>query len=112
METQIVTRIFDTDNPDVVANKIFNEFFLGQSCTIKGFIMVIDKKKLLPRIDCVLFHLKELDRKADKDKRGTRNPKDYRKKKNTIGGYLCKKIFKYELCIRDGMPAGNIFRIK
>lgn len=105
-------RIYETDTWNEMAVKIFYEFEIDQSCTIEGFIMDIDKAGLpdpIPKGELVLTELESLDSKVNKSD-GARRRRKYMN--NTIGGYVVKKVFRFNKRITDKFYKVDIWRIQ
>ncbi len=96
-----MARIYNTDTVYVMANTIFNEFEIGQSCAIRGFVqMGIEDLELKGKIVC--DELRRLD--AAQNVIITGSKKNMRKRKfyaDSIGGYIAHKIFRFKLTDTD-----------
>ncbi len=111
-------RIYDTDDHEEIAKKIFEDFDVLQSCKVVGFYEGMNtdtgRRFIVPKGDLVLDHIKLLDSQINiydskTDKRGRRI---HRKLPNTIGGYVAHKIFKYDVKMTDREPVFTIWRIQ
>lgn len=90
-----MVKIFDSDNFAVTASKIWNDFEVFQSCTIKGFVEIWSEE-IQPKGYLVVEELRRLDMRDNTKFDGRRR----RRKKvilpNTVGGQVAHKIFKYK----------------
>lgn len=96
-----------------MADKIFNHFLVTQSCTIRGFEKDVDDNVEL-KGDRVLELLREMDRKQNYiNHNKSRNDARRRRHipKDSIGGYLAHKIFKFKHETL-GTPCVTIWRIQ
>lgn len=112
LTVQMDTRIFDTDTPEQTAKKIFNSFDVLQSCTITGYIVDPETEDVDYKADKVLEELIRLDKVnnfAD-TRRGMQRVS--RRLKNSIGGLVAQKIFRYERNEGDGKCSIRIWRVQ
>jgi len=109
-----MVRIYDTDTLEETARKIFEEFEVNQSCTLRGVEFVEAERKVYAKGKMVLAQLEYLDRIANTQKRGTRGgfARIQRKPSNCIGGYLAHKLFRWSEETLNGEPCVTIWRIQ
>lgn len=100
-------RIYPTDDYLTIADKIFFNFDVNHSCTVKGF--VIDGESVVPKGKMVLEQLEKLDlaENCDKNKRRKR-----KKPTNSIGDFVSGKIWRWEERIQDGKIVFLIWRMQ
>ncbi len=91
-ETNIRTRIYAEDSVEVTAQKIFDGFILGQSCTIEGWTDTAG----LSKGQAVLDRLTRLDRTNNMRQQGKKMARTYIYPKDSVGGSLAHKIFRYK----------------
>ncbi len=110
MQEQV--RILETDSETEIAMKIFGDFVVNQSCTIKGYCHVGTRVEL--KGEEVLKILEQMDRETncyvstvDGRPRRKRARPD-----NTIGGWEAQKMFRFSHGTRDAVPFTNIWRIQ
>lgn len=107
-----MARVYDTDDYLDVAKKIFNEFEVGQSCTVKGVVIDEDNKEIFTKGEMVLKELRRLDSLVNVSI--TEGGRLRRKRKilpNSIGGYVAHKIFKWAI-LEGSLEYYNIWRIQ
>lgn len=108
----MIDPVKDEDSIQDIARKIFNDFELNQSCTVRGFIEQDDE--LIPK---GLMVVKELER-LDVAKNWYTAPGESRKRRkrlklaNTIGGFVAQKIFRYEQKIVNKDMRYSFWRIQ
>jgi len=94
-----------------MADKIYNKFIVGQSCTISGFGEDLNgggRREVVPRGE-IIIRLLEVKYRAefyDGNKRRLKYAK------NSVGGPIAHKIFKYEKHIRESIPVITIWRMQ
>lgn len=107
-----VTRITLDDNYKVIGEKIFKYFALGQSCTLKGVIII--GNDVISKGDAVIKEIEEWDKY--KNTYPAQNGKQPRRKRvkpeNSIGDYVAQKMFRYSKVTRDGKPVVIIWRMQ
>lgn len=102
-------RIYAEDTYAEVANKIFFEFELNQSCAITG--LVRDGDEIEAKGKYVLDQLRWLDEKHNTTPAADGRRRRKRKLINdSIGGYAAHKIFKFK--ITDNGTKYSIWRIQ
>lgn len=102
-----MVQILSTDTYYEMAKKIYYQFEVGQSCTIKGFIW----RKELPyaKGSGVLEELERMDKEEHTNIEGRRKRV---KPKHTVGGYAKDKMFKYKRETRNGILMYTIWRLQ
>lgn len=107
-----MANINELDSPYLIADALFNDFELLQSCTITGFQKDKDGR-LERRGEVILKILDNLDKSSNMQTGGDKRPRRKRvKPPNTIGGYVAQKIWKYKHEIIDSEPRTTIWRIQ
>lgn len=108
-----MVRIFTDDTVDVTAKKIFNEFDVFQSCSINGFVRDEAKQELVPKSEMVINALRILDERANTEvRKGDGRRRRIRTlAKDSIGGYLAHKIFKFRYDDKDHVKV-TIWRLQ
>ena len=96
-----------------MANTIFNEFEVNQSCLIKG--MEIDQVNMTvtPKGEMVVNELIQMD--INKYTRASKDGRPRRKRKllpDSIGGFVAQPIFRYKRETRDGEIVYTIWRVQ
>lgn len=105
-------RIDLTLHPFSIAEHIYKKFEIGNSCTIKGFI--IQGEDVISKGDLVLEELTLMD-KLDNTNTPIGDKRPRRKRvqvPDSIGGYVAQKIFKFEKRIIDNTPRVTIWRMQ
>ena len=109
-----MVKIYDTDTVHEMARKIYYFFDVNASVSIKGFVKIEERMKLIPKGEAVIEQLKlfdEIDNIREKmNTRGIKKQRDYVYPSNSIGGPNVQKQFRYESRIRDGEPFITIWR--
>lgn len=103
-------KIYDTEQPDAIARKIWNNFEVHQSCTIYGFYR--DGEELIPKGEAILRILRalyEVDHCWDKAGKQFRK---YQWKANSVGGPIAHKIFTWEKRVVDNEVRYTIWRFQ
>lgn len=112
-----ITAISPTDDVAVMAHKIYNDFKVGQSCTIKGFVFYpgdYTEETPIPKGLAVKEQLDFLDREENVYV----PPNDLRPRRrrvkppNTIGDFVAQKMFRWEESTRDGVIVYMIWRMQ
>lgn len=103
-------RIYETDDYMTMAEKIYKDFEVNQSCTVKGFIVDEKRDEVIPKGKLVLDHIKLLDTDEHVGKSGLRRKRV--KPVNSIGDYVAGKIFKWEERIKDRKIIYLIWRMQ
>lgn len=93
-----------------IATRIYEHFDVLQSCSIYGHEFD-DCDVLHDKGELVIREITKMDRRdntvpvtGEKRKRIKHRPK------NSIGGWVAHKIFKYQKVVDDGVPKWNIWR--
>lgn len=92
-------QIYDTDTVKECADKIFNHFEVGQSCSIYGVevIETPDRWKPFAKGELVWKELEVLDFAENTVRRkGKKNARKRKLLPNSIGGYVAHKIFQHK----------------
>ncbi|MBK7345816.1 MAG: hypothetical protein IPI98_02580 [Chitinophagaceae bacterium] len=103
--------ISENDSLRDIAEKIYSKFISGQSCTISGFCEDLNgggKREVVPRGE-VVIRLLEIKYRAEFYDGNKRRLKYI---KNSVGGPVAHKIFKYEKHIRESIPVITIWRMQ
>lgn len=106
-----VNRITDIT---VIAMEIFHMFEINQSCTITGFV-TIQGGRVETRGEHVLIELEKLDSLHYTTGIPGRDGRFRRKRvkpRNTVGGYVAQKMFKFKHEIIDQEARTTIWRIQ
>lgn len=95
-----------------IAQTIFFNFDLNQSCLIKGFVM--DGEELIPKGDVVLEMMERLDSKQYEIKNhGGKGMRRVRKKlPDSIGGFVAQKIFRFKKETIDREYRVTVWRVQ
>lgn len=108
----MITRVLIEDNVYTTANKIFNEFKVGQSCAVWGTVRVKNietgRDELVEKGKAVLNQLEEFDRLTNTVDCGRRRKKE--RLPNSIGGPLAQKIFIFKRSIENEDIKWTIWR--
>lgn len=104
-------KIIDTDQSDVIARMIYEEFKVDQSTCVDGFETKVGGR-VESRGECVLKCLEQLDERDNTYENGDKRRRKRVKPMNTIGGYVAHKIFKWAKVITDEGPKYTIWRIQ
>lgn len=105
-------RIYDTETVIEIARKIYEQFDVGSSCTIYGFVMWIDEKKLVPKGEMIWMQLEQLDKEEHIGTEDGKRGRKYKFKKDSIGGPIAHKIFSRDIKVVDSEPRHTIWRIQ
>lgn len=105
-------RIDLTQHPFYIAKHIYEIFEVGNSCTVKGFM--IDGEDVISKGELVLTELTLRDRLENTNTPiGDKRPRRKRVQlENSIGGYVAQKIFKYEKRTIDKEYRVTIWRVQ
>lgn len=108
MQTIIIE---ENDTIEQITKKLYNDFSLHQSFSIRGLSQSGDK--IIDRGEELIHQLKLLDRRNNwmKDKSGKERIKR-KPLKNSIGGPQANKMFQYKIEIRDNIKITTIWRIQ
>lgn len=106
----ILVKIYDTETPREIAEKIFYKFDISASCSIYGFYMDEFKNKLVPKGELVLEQLRTLDEIENCRYTGNKKIRNYKYRKDSIGGTIAQKIFTYEVRVVEKEPRYTIWR--
>lgn len=108
------TRIYETDDLFTIVNKIFEDFEIGQSVSISGFVIHGREQKVRPKGEVVLEELRILDESinAEKSRRDGRIRRKRKIEPDSIGGYVAQKIWKYKLVYINEIPRYTIWRFQ
>lgn len=105
-----MVRILESEDYYDMAQKIFYQFEVNQSCTIGGWVVSDDDA--IEKGEMVCNELRRLDTQENVCSTAK---KPYRKRKiipDSIGGYMAHKIFKYKRVILDNRPKWTIWRLQ
>lgn len=98
----------ETDSPKLIAQSIWYDMVVNQSCAILGVVIIDKRGHALGKLVC--DELEKLDRIENYEKDGVRRKRT--KPVNTIGGYLAQKIFKYKTQQIDNEIRYTIWRLQ
>jgi len=107
-----VVKIYDTDSIRQIAQKIYNDFDVCASCTIIGFVINEATEQLMPKGEAVVAHLESMDELANCRYIGEKKVRNYKFRKNSVGGPIANKIFTWEKKIVDSEPRITIWRFQ
>ena len=99
-------RILEIDDYLTMATKIYFNFEVNQSCTVRGFIKFEDGD-VKPKGEMVLDQIRLFDTADNVDKHGRRKRK---KVENSIGDFVASKIFCFDKRIHDKKIIYQIWR--
>jgi len=105
-------KLYDTDSVVEVARKIYYHAEIMQSFAVYGFAMDEENKKLIPRGELVLRCLKAFDEIDNILEKGERRYRNYKFKKDSVGGPIAHKIFTWEKRVVDSEPRYTIWRFQ
>lgn len=97
--------------PKDVAHRIFHHFELLDSCTVYDFDYDIDGE-LYERGEIVKKHLERLDSFHNLKPGGEKMVRKRHRPKNSIGGWVAHKIFKYQRVLDGGRPKWTFWRFQ
>lgn len=103
-------KIYDTDTVEEIAEKIFNYFDVGASCTVSGFEIL--ENGVVAKGELVLKELERLDEINNCRYAAGKKIRNYKYKKNSIGGTIAQKIFSWDKRISDKEPKYTIWRFQ
>ena len=103
-----LVKVYDTDTPEQIAKKIFNNFEVMQSCTITGY--VISGGESFIKGELVINELYSLDKLHNLRQQGNKMARKRKRLKDSIGGYVADKIFRYKKTIDGSNVRYNIWR--
>lgn len=102
--------ILDTDTVHEIAIKIFKHFEINQSCTIKGYVVDISNEDVLEKGLIILNHLERLD--IEENTTGKTHKRKGLKIRNSVGGFVAQKIFKFKREMRNNIPVYQFWRFQ
>ncbi len=109
-------RVFDTDSIETTAKKIYEDFVVGQSCTVKGLELkegaIIGGKSMICKGEEVIKELERLDRLENVYPVGKKMSRKRKKLPNTVGGFVAHKIFGWKAVTIDSDIRYQIWRIQ
>lgn len=106
-------KIYDTDTVFDIARKVYEDFDVMASCTIYGFVLHEEKKQLIPKGELVVDCLKRMDADEHLKKNAIGSMmRQYKYKKDAVGGPIAHKIFVWEKRIIDSEPRYTIWRFQ
>ena len=105
-----MTEIYQDEEPKKIAKKIFEDFELNQSCTIKGF--VDNDGDLEAKGKLVCDEIRRLDKQLNIKPYGTGMRRRRVVPENTIGDWIAHKTFKYQKTVLDSVIRYMIWRIQ
>lgn len=104
-------KIYDTDTVWEIAKKIWEDFDVLASCTVYGFVEV--EKSLVPKGQLVVSELRKMDELENVKKNAVGSKvRQWKYKKDSIGGPIAHKIFTWEKRIVDDEPRFTIWRVQ
>lgn len=107
-----MVRIYDTDTLHEMASKIYEKFEVMQSFCISGFV-ISDNDKLIAKGKIILDYIerryKEENVSISSD---GKEKKKYKFEKDSIGGPIAHKIFKWNIRVIDKEPRYTIWRLQ
>lgn len=95
-----------------IAREIFYEFEINQSCTIGGFVTNPGNEEVKIRGEVVLECLRQLDVIENFGIEGKKTRRKRVQLKDTIGGFVAQRIFKYKNEKRGDEIIYKIWRIQ
>lgn len=104
--------ILETDTVFQMAVKIFEEFNVNQSCSIKGFVTIESEKRVVPKGEMVIKELEEMFQHKFMNLAAGRWRHKRKVLPNSIGGLVAQKIWKYKRDTRDGMIVYTVWRVQ
>jgi len=106
-----MVRIYDTDTLHEMASKIYDKFEVMQSFSISGFVNT--GEKLEPKGKIVLDYIDRLY-KTDNVMITSdgKEKKKYKFEKDSVGGPIAHKIFKWNVRVVDKEPRYTIWRLQ
>jgi hypothetical protein len=109
--TTIPIVVYEDDDVQTMANKIFNYFEVNQSCKVTGFIMNEQWRRLEPKGELVCDEIERLD-KLENCIVGEVIRRKNKKFPNSIGGYKSQKAFCWKKVIVDDEIKYTIWRVQ
>ena len=106
----VTIRVLETDSIWETARKIYNDFAMHQSCTVKG--IEIQGTKAICKGEEVIKELTKMDKDENIRQYGKKLSRIRKKLPNTIGGYVAHKMFKYASVTIDNDIRYQIWRIQ
>lgn len=103
-------KIYDTESPRDIAEKIYKHFEVGASCSVFGFMQ--DEERLVPRGDVVLEFIRLFDEIDNIKYRGIKKERKYIFRKESIGGPILHKIFTWEIRVVEKEVRYTIWRLQ
>lgn len=104
----IAVKIYDTDSARDIARKIFEEFDVMSSCCVYGFVE--KDSGLIAKGEYVIEYLKMFDEMENLKFRGEKAERNFKYRKDSIGGPIAHKIFTWEMRIVESEPRYTIWR--
>lgn len=104
-------RVFETDSIEETARKIFEDFAIHQSCTVKG-LEWNGEQRVICKGEEVIKEIERLDRKYNMQKQGKKLVRKRKRLPNTIGDFVAHKTFKYQKVTVDNDIRYQIWRIQ
>lgn len=106
-----MANVYQSDSCIQVARKIYENFDVGESCVITGFIIQLGDS--VTRGELILKEIERMD--MDENIRfisGAKKQRKYVYKKGSIGGPISQKIFTFEKRIVDSEVRYTIWRFQ
>lgn len=107
-----MVKIYETDNPKQIADKIYNHFGIGENVTVKGYIRNDITEEIEEIGMMVIKELEYLDRKENCRMSAGKYIRRHSYQNKSIGGPIAQKIFQWDRKIVDRMPRYFIFRFQ
>lgn len=105
-----ITRVYESDSFDEMARKIYNNFEIGQSCSITGFLMNITDP--VPKGLMVVQEIERMD-KYNNMHCNSRDRKWRRRRvkpEDSIGDYTAQKQWRFKKTVIDNKIKYDIWR--
>lgn len=102
-------RIYEEDDYLQIAEKIFKQFELNQSCVVTGWVQLEDGKTK-PKGEMVIDELRRMDKDEYLQPQGKKMIRKRKYEPNSVGGWLAQPIFKWQSVILDKDVKYTIWR--
>lgn len=103
-------KVYDTDSVYEIAHKIYYDFEVHMSCSIYGFMVDEDQMKMYAKGELVWKEIEKIDTNINVRDEGAKRRRNYKYKKESIGGPIAQKIFTKDVKIIDNVPRWTIWR--
>lgn len=106
-----IIRVYESDSYDIIANKLYFKFELGQSCSICGFMME-EGDEPVPKGEVVIRELERMDKFYNMQSKARDGKWRRRRVKpvDTIGDYNAQKQWRFKKTITDNKIKYDIWR--